>query len=383
MIDFVFWLLAIPTLLVLLSVGPVLAANIWFYRRSGGGAVFFKGLTLIKPLKGKDFHLLENLQSHVEFKPAGPYQILVALESQEDPAYETAKQFKEKNAAEDIEIVITGPSGKRMGKIHNMIEAYKRAKYDVIAFSDGDVRVDEGTFPEALAALSKGDAAFLPPYYVNPVDLGSAVLACYTNYFYVPGLALMELVGRVEFCSGGFMLFKREALEAVGGLEPFANRISDDAAIGQALFKSGRRIRVVPHFLHMPCEPKTLSQALSHMQRWGVMVKAFLGPVYYLMGGAFAGFYSLVLVLLTLFSKDYFPASVSVFSAVMSSWLASCLIQDLLAKKSLASPWVYAVSLVLNITAFFGWLRSLFGSRIEWRGKIYEVRRGGVAVVLS
>ena len=137
-----------------------------------------------------------------------------------------------------MEIVVTGPSGSRMGKIHNMIEALKQAKFPVVAFADGDIRVNLETYARALETLVTGDAAFFPPYYGDPTNLGSSIIACYTNYYYFQNLAPMEIAGRLNFCSGGFMIFKRSTLEAIGGLERFATQISDDASIGRALAKA-------------------------------------------------------------------------------------------------------------------------------------------------
>ncbi|MBI4056818.1 MAG: glycosyltransferase, partial [Elusimicrobia bacterium] len=270
----------------------------------------------------------------------------------------------------------------RMGKIHNMIEGFKKARYSVIGFSDGDAKIDSGTYARALETLSAADAAFLPPYYNRPPNLGSALVACYSNYFYFQGLAPLEMVRKINFCSGGFMIFKRKALEDIGGLEPFAHQMADDASIGTALAKQGKKIRLVPHILRIPSEPKSLCAGIRHMHRWAVIVGTFLPRFNWIMPITFLGFNATGLALLSLYLGKFAPLALSIFLLAWGYRLISVMVQDWVVQKHLLPLWAYGFVILLDLSAFPGWCFCLFNRRIEWRGKVYRVKPGGEAIVI-
>lgn len=374
-----FWVCAIEFVLIAL---PTYLVNLHFYlsARSRPLSPAPADVTLIKPLRGADRHLRANLETYAAHPPAGRFQILLAMESADDPAFAAAEAFRLAHPGMDIETVVTGPSGPRMGKIHNMIEAYKRAKHGLVMFSDGDVSVDTRTFPAALDVLVRADAGFFPCYYQAPVDAGSAAVTLYTNHSFFLLLAPLELAGKVDFMWGGFMMVRREALEAIGGLEPLERKISDDASLGRALAAAGKRIAVAPFPVRMPTEPESPRAACHHLRRWGVMVRAFMGPRYWAMPAALLGQNAVLAALLGALA-GHAALGTGLLGAVLGFRLASSLLQDALLAGRVMPAWCYAMLFVCDLMSLPVWALPLFGDRIEWRGKEYRVLPGGEAVV--
>src|SRR5579885_372105 len=79
-------------------------------------AGFSSPLTMIKPIKGLDDELDANLESIVASDPEGRLQIVIAIESADDPAWPAARAFADRHPGRDIEVLRAGPSGDRMGK---------------------------------------------------------------------------------------------------------------------------------------------------------------------------------------------------------------------------------------------------------------------------
>ncbi|MBI4051063.1 MAG: glycosyltransferase [Elusimicrobia bacterium] len=384
-LNILFWYFLASSVSVLFLVAiPIFFMNLYFYRAAPGkgGAHPFHEVTMIKPLRGKDAHLRENLQSFVDFKPKGKYQLLLAMESNSDPAYEAALEFQRNNPSEDIEIVLTGPSQDRMGKIHNMIEAVKKAKYSIVAFSDSDVRLDSQTYSRTLETLFKADACFLPPLYEAPKQLGSCIVAGYTNYFYFQTLAPAQMLGALNFFGGGFMMFRRVVLEEVGGLAPFAHHIADDYALGRALSKRGKKIRLVPHILRIPSEPESLKNAFKHIRRWSIIIRSCLTAPYIFIPVAFLPLNALGLLILGLALQKMEGLCVSLFFLAYFFRIASCFVQDVLLSKVLPPVWMYLLLVGLDLASPLWWGLSFLSNRIEWRGKHYKVRTGGEVVVV-
>ncbi|MDD5304419.1 MAG: glycosyltransferase, partial [Elusimicrobia bacterium] len=100
-------------------------------------------ITLIKPLKGEDRDLDENLASFCR-QDYPCFQILFCLASPDDPALAAVSRLKKAYPDADIEVVV---SKNRIGynpKVNNMANAYPFAKYDLLLMSDSDIRVTPG-----------------------------------------------------------------------------------------------------------------------------------------------------------------------------------------------------------------------------------------------
>ena len=63
------------------------------------------GLSVLKPLKGLDDNLFDNIESIcVQDYPA--YEIIFSLQDHNDPAYKVARKVKEKYPERDISIIV-------------------------------------------------------------------------------------------------------------------------------------------------------------------------------------------------------------------------------------------------------------------------------------
>src|SRR5271169_6185647 len=89
----------------------------------------FPPVSILKPLKGLDDGLFHNIESFCNLDYP-QYELIFALQNQNDPAYKVVKKIKEKYPAIDITIVVEHCDEGLNPKINNLIPAYKRAKYD-------------------------------------------------------------------------------------------------------------------------------------------------------------------------------------------------------------------------------------------------------------
>lgn len=365
---------------------PCMAANLRFYRRDAKrrGASAAPELTVIKPLKGADADLRANLQTFADFRPAFPYQIILALESEDDPAFAAVADFKGSNPEVDISVVISGPSGKRMGKMHNMIAAYREAKYANIAFSDGDLRMRDETAERAVEALVRVKAAFFPPYYPHARDILSTLVVHPFNYYYLFCLPWLHYARLLDFCGGGFMVLRRSAIEEIGGLEKFAYTSADDYSLGHELFMRGSRIELVPQSLEMTSFRRPLGECLANIRRMNVMIHAILRKRYWLILALNPVLNSFLSAILSQAAPPPFPAAaLLLFSACCALRIAAAAQLDHLTQGRLAPLWNYPILLIADVVMLFPSLLPFFTDTFSWRGKTYRVRPGGEVAVVA
>lgn len=232
-------------------------------------------LSLLMPLKGVAPGLEQRLEA-LAGETGSDDQLIFAMETPADPAHGVVHAFRAAHPDRDIELVISGPAGASMGKQHNLAAALTRARHEVIAFLDDDVEPDAANLAEAAhMALQPGTgAAFAVPYYAPGAPLGGALVAAYTNYGFAPNMGSLALGGAPRFIIGGFWATTRRALGSIGGLEPFARTVSDDAAIGQAFSAAGLTNRVLRHTVRLAPEQLDFAGGTRHLLKWLTLLRA-------------------------------------------------------------------------------------------------------------
>ncbi|MFN3481359.1 MAG: glycosyltransferase, partial [Thermodesulfovibrionales bacterium] len=99
-------------------------------------------ISILKPLKGLDDNLFDNLASFCE-QDYPEYEIIFSLQDHNDPAYKLAQKIKDRYPKRDISIIVERCDIGLNPKVINIIPAYKASKYDLILISDSNVMVDK------------------------------------------------------------------------------------------------------------------------------------------------------------------------------------------------------------------------------------------------
>jgi ceramide glucosyltransferase len=339
-------------------------------------------MTLIKPVRGLDDGMRENFETIVSADESKVLQVLIAIETPEDPAYAVARDFAQAHPDRDISVVLTGPAGPRMGKIHNMIEALPRAKHRFLIFSDADTRATRGLLEETSRAFRAGhDAAYALPYHAPARGLGGLCFLIAFNHFFCVPAALAYRLGFFHFYAGAWMAYTKEALEKVGGLEPFAHIIADDASIGLKVSASGARkafLRVPVRVSETGTSPK---EAFEHLAKWCTMGR-WVMPEGYLLVPLLTPGVMAVLCWALGEAGGHAALGRGLLAAYSMSRVAAGFIQDkMMTGRPMALPRYLALALAdLGVLVFWA---AGFRSRLLWRGRLYRLSRGGVAKVLS
>ena len=331
-------------------------------------------MTLIKPVRGLDDGMRENFESIVASDPAGALQVLIAIETQADPAYPVAKAFADAHPGRDIAIVLTGPAGGRMGKIHNMIEALPRARHERVIFSDADTRTTRALVEGTSAAFARGhDAVYATPYHVASSGLGGLCFWVAFNHFFSVLQALAYRAGHYHFYAGAWMAYTKESLRKAGGLEPFAHIIADDASIGLRVSATGAR-KALLHAPVLVSETGTSpGQAYDHLAKWCIMGRWVAPWAYVMIPVLGPGLPALLLLMLG--GKTLFLAFV--MSRIVVAWL-----QDWVMTGRARPLPRHLILTTADLGMLVFWAAG-FRSRLLWRGTTYRLSPGGRAEVLA
>lgn len=149
---------------------------------------------------------------------------------------------------------------------HQLAQA---ARGDLLLFTDADTRHDPQTLRRAVAGMQHEGAdllSALPRQEV--VSWAEKLIIPFMNWAihsYLPlRLAQKLQLPSFSLTIGQFMLFKRQAFEAVGGFEGATHNVNDDVALGRAIISAGYEWRLMNGAKYISCRMyRSLNEILN------------------------------------------------------------------------------------------------------------------------
>ncbi|NXX94365.1 CEGT glucosyltransferase, partial [Centropus bengalensis] len=198
------------------------------------------GVSLLKPLKGVDPNLINNLETFFELDYP-KYEVLLCVQDHDDPAVDVCKKLLGKYPNVDARLFI---GGKKVGinpKINNLMPGYEVAKYDLIWICDSGIR---GSF-ESLVLFWQ--------VYFGTSHPRSYISANLTGFKCVTGMSC---------------LMRKDVLEQAGGLIAFAQYIAEDYFMAKAIADRGWKFAMATQVAMQNSGSYSISQFQSRMIRW-------------------------------------------------------------------------------------------------------------------
>ncbi|HYE80454.1 MAG TPA: glycosyltransferase family 2 protein, partial [bacterium] len=123
-------------------------------------------LSLIIPIKGP--FQVDHLGLALDALQGCNAELLVAVETLSDPAWEMAERFRQGRDDPRLGIVLTGPCPPGAnGKVHNLLHGVAASHGALLLFADADVALTPALVRHAADLLQQNGvgAVFAPPYY--------------------------------------------------------------------------------------------------------------------------------------------------------------------------------------------------------------------------
>jgi ceramide glucosyltransferase len=234
----------------------------------------FYPVSILKPLKGVDDNLEDNLKSF--FKLEYPkYEILFGINSHDDPAVEIVEKLIKRYSHIKSKLVIGGSASFLNPKINNLSNIVYHANYNYLLISDSNVKVEPHYLKENMKLMFLPNAGLVTSTIkgTGARNLGSILENLHINTFVAGSVFLISNLLHYPIVIGKSMLLKREVLERINGFEAFANYLAEDHLIGKAVRKTGYNIYHSPHVINNINIHWPLKRFFNRHIRWAMIRK--------------------------------------------------------------------------------------------------------------
>jgi len=372
----IFWIFAGLTAFGLISYGlQILAVRSYLReteRRRRKGIVspcHCIPLSILKPLKGLDDNLFDNLESFC-LQDYPQYEIIFSLRDHNDPAYKVARKIKEKYPGKDISLIVERCSAGLNPKVNNLIPAYQVAKYEFILISDSNVMVGRDYLREIGKHFGDPDVGLVTNLIrgVGGRTLGSVFENLHLNTFIMGSICFLDRFLGMPCVVGKSMLMRKENLLAIGGFRSVKDVLAEDYVMGKKMHKMGKKVLVSSYFINNVNQYWGLKKFLNRHTRWGKLRWKIGGIRYFselLSNSVFMACFPLFL---------YAPSKLTGLFAVMVSCIK--VTGDFYIGRKIKAemnPFLYLLSPVKDLIIGIIWFIPIISNTVVWRGNRYVI----------
>jgi ceramide glucosyltransferase len=344
-------------------------------------------VTILKPLKGIDPNLKENLRSFFELDYPAAVEMLFSVANEKDPAFALVKELMAEYPHFPAQIFLSEKENPREAallglnpKLKNLAWSYEVAAFDVILISDSNVRAQKNYLRELTGHLdSKTGMVTSLVAGTDFKSVGGFLEAVYLNTFYARMMAFSNRFAK-PCVVGKSMLFRKSTAARFGGLKILSQFLAEDFMAGESMAKLGLKIKTARLPVLQVIGRHSFSDFWKRHLRWGRIRKAhaplafFAEPLSNSLFISFFGAFALSQIAHVSFS--------AVFFASLALWLTLDTLQFTIMANAPISQWLLfpLVWLLREISAVPLWANIASANYVDWRGNRLILAPGGLLV---
>jgi ceramide glucosyltransferase len=338
-----------------------------------GGAVSGPGITVFKPLKGREPSTRECLASFLA-QDYRPFQVIFGVADPGDPVLPLLEELQAAFPGVDMDVLICSETRALNPKVSNLLQMEPRAKYGLLVLADADVKVGADFLSQAAAALADPRVGLVTcPYRPGPpATFGARLEALTITADFMPSVATAYYTEGVRFALGAAMALGRKTLDGVGGFAAVGDYLADDYQLGRRVADAGLKVRLLPYVVETLAPEISFSAYLAHQLRWARTIRV-CRPLSYL---AFGITHALVYSLAFLWAAGPAPPALTLLAATLAVRGAGAWLAVRILGAEMPSSALFLLPLK-DLLSFGLWLASFLGQRVTWRGRRFRLTPDG------
>lgn len=227
-------------------------------------------LSLLKPIKGVEEELEQNLRSFFEQRYPGPLEIVFASETPDDPGIAVARALAAEYPNVDARFVLCDVEFGLNPKVANLAAAYHASRYELVMQSDANVHAKPGYLEAIVRELIAERATLLSSivYGDGERSVGAALENLQLTALIGPSMCTALHVAGVNCVVGKSMLMRKADIDDLGGMEALRDILCEDFILGQRVQQSGRKVLLSNNMLANVNRDIPVERFFSRHSRW-------------------------------------------------------------------------------------------------------------------
>jgi ceramide glucosyltransferase len=353
-----------------------------YWRKRGLDAGFAPDVSILKPIKGVDQRMYAGFISHCRQVYAGRFELVFGVGSLDDPAVAEIERLKAEFPECVIRLVECRERLGTSGKVSNLVQMLREARYDYVLVNDSDIAVSPQYLTRVMSCFADARIGMVTAPYIGRTSADRTVwsrleaLGISTDFF--PGvLTARKLEGGIRFGLGSTLAMSRVALAKTGGLEPLVENLADDYEMGARIAAAGYRVELCAEVVETTVPAYTFRGFWDHQIRWARTVRDSRKLGYIGLGTT----YALPWAVMACVASGFELWSFTLLSVVLLARVAVALavgVGVLRDGQVLRDLWL------LPLRDFFGllfWAWSFAGDTVVWRGERFRLKDGRLTKV--
>jgi ceramide glucosyltransferase len=231
-------------------------------------------VSLLKPVRGVDFASYENYASFCR-QDYPDYEILFAVNDATDAAVPLIRRLMEEFPDRQIRLFVGAEDLGANRKVNKLARLSRQARHEVLALTDGDVRVGPNYLREVVAPFADDHVGAVTSFYraIVETNLGAVLEAIGASSDFFPGVLMANSLEGVNFALGASVVTTKKWLAKIGGFESIAGMLSDDYQLGLRIAKAGGRVLLSRETVCTVYPAQTARTFWDHQVRWARTVR--------------------------------------------------------------------------------------------------------------
>jgi ceramide glucosyltransferase len=337
-------------------------------------------VSILKPVRGVDFASYENYSSFCRLNYPD-YEILFAVNDAADPSVPLIHRLIAEFPGRTIRLLVGAENLGANRKVNKLARLSHEAQHEILALTDGDVRVGPNYLREVVAPFVYESAGAVTSFYRSVADhnLGAELEAIGASSDFFAGVLMADLTEGVNFALGASIVTTKRWLSKIGGFESIAGMLADDYELGLRIAEAGGRVLLSREPVWTMYPAQTARSFWNHQLRWARTVRlcrplSYFGLIFTL------GLPWTLLAALVAPAKWISAAYVLAYLVLryVMAWTVGVwgVGDDVLRQKLWLVPLRDAIYSAV-------WIASFASNRITWGGQEYTMRKGQMVPVTT
>jgi ceramide glucosyltransferase len=334
---------------------------------------FTPPVSVLKAVHGTDFATFENYSSFCR-QNYPDYEILFAVNDANDSAIPIVHRLIQEFPDRAIRLLIGAENLGANRKVNKLARMAGEARHEILALSDGDVRVGPNYLREVVAPFAHAQTGAVTSFYAGIVEnnLGAQLEAIGAASDFFAGVLMANWTEGIHFALGASIATTKTRVASMGGFAAIADMLADDYELGRRIADAGGIVLLSREIVWTMYPAQTVRGFWDHQVRWARTVR-LCRPLSYF-GLIFThGLPWAVLAFLVAPAKlagEGFLVAYLVLRLILAWIVGVWGVRDETVRRK---PWLIPVRDAVN---FIIWLAGLFGDKVVWGGTQYSVHQG-------